>query len=108
MELPTGVLAYKVLKNANLSNEKQQLIQATVMSLTYENMKKQLKAIFDSSTSFQGSEGMDIKPEPVFYTHRTNDNESYKDNKNQYPKDGCRYRKVPSIRGWNNHQKTKY
>ena len=26
MELPTGVLAYKVLKNTNISNEKQQLI----------------------------------------------------------------------------------
>ena len=26
MELPTGVLAYKVLKNANILNEKQQLI----------------------------------------------------------------------------------
>ena len=59
MELSTGVLAYKVLKNANLSNEKQQLIRATVVSLTYENMKKQLEAIFDSSTSSQSSEGID-------------------------------------------------
>ena len=40
MELPTGVVAYKVLKNANLSYEKQQLIRATVVSLTYKNMKK--------------------------------------------------------------------
>ena len=67
MELPTGVLAYKVLKNANLPNEKQKLIQATVVSLIYENMKKQLKAIFDSSASSQSSEGIDIKSEPVFF-----------------------------------------
>ena len=33
MVLPTGVLAYKVLKNANISTEKQQLIRATVVSL---------------------------------------------------------------------------
>ena len=67
MELPTGVLSYG-FKNANLSDEKQRLIQAIVVSLTYENMKKQLKAIFDSSTSSQSSEGVDIKSKPVFYT----------------------------------------
>ena len=105
MELPTGVLAYKVLKNANLSNEKQQLIRATVVSLTYENMKKQLKAIFDSSTSSQSSGGIDIKSELVFYTSKTNDSESHKDNTNQYPKDSYRYRKSPSCRGRNNRQK---
>ena len=61
MEVPTGVLAQKVLKNAELSNEKQQLTQATVVFLTYENMKKQLKAIFDSYTSSQRSEDIDVK-----------------------------------------------
>ena len=49
IELPTGVLACHVLKNANTSNEKQQLIRATLTSLTYENMKKLLKTIYDSS-----------------------------------------------------------
>ena len=39
MVLPTGVLAYKVLNNANISSEKKQLIRATVVSLTYENME---------------------------------------------------------------------
>ena len=61
MEVSTGVLAYKVLKNAKLSNEKQQLTQATVVFLTYENMKKQLKAIFDSYTSSQSSGDIDVK-----------------------------------------------
>ena len=61
MEVPIGVLAYKFLKNAELSNEKQQLTQATVVFLTYENMKKQLKAIFDSYTSSQSSEDIDVK-----------------------------------------------
>ena len=67
MELPTGVLAYKVLKNANILNEKQQLIRATLTSLTYENMKKQLKAINDSSINSASS---NIKEEQVFLTQK--------------------------------------
>ena len=31
--LPTGILAYKILKNANMSVQKQQLIRATVPSI---------------------------------------------------------------------------
>ena len=104
MELPTGVLTYG-FKNANLSDEKQRLIQAIVVSLTYENMKKQLKAIFDSSTSSQSSEGVDIKSKPVFYTNKTNDGESYKGKTNQCSKDGYGYSKFPSGRGRNNRQK---
>ena len=61
MEVPTDVLVYKVLKNAELSNEKQQLTQATVVFLTFENRKKQLKAIFDSYTSSRSSEDIDVK-----------------------------------------------
>ena len=68
MELPTGVLAYKVLKNANILNEKQQLIRATLTSLTYENMKKQLKAINDSSINSAASSN--IKEEQVFLTQK--------------------------------------
>ena len=67
-------------------------------------MKKQLKAIFDSSTSSQSSEGTDIKSEPVFYTNKTNDFESYWDNTNQYQKDSYRCSKLPSGRGCNNRQ----
>ena len=40
MGLPTGVLAYRVLKNANITHKKQQLVRATLTLLTYENMKK--------------------------------------------------------------------
>ena len=67
MELPTGVLAYEVLKNANILNEKQQLIRATLTSLTYENMKKQLKTINDSSINSASS---NIKEEQVFLTQK--------------------------------------
>ena len=40
MVLPTGVLACKVLNNANTYSKKKQLIRATVVSVTYENMTK--------------------------------------------------------------------
>ena len=46
----SAVLTYRVLKNANLSNDKQQLTRATIAELSYENMKKHLKAIHDSSS----------------------------------------------------------
>ena len=39
MTLPTAVLAYRVLKSANISSEKQQLARATITELNYENMK---------------------------------------------------------------------
>ena len=51
MVSPTGALAYKVLNNADISSEKKQLIRATVVTLTYENMTKQLKAIYDRSAN---------------------------------------------------------
>ena len=49
MELPDGVLAYRLLKSANISKEKQQLARATLTELTFTNMRKQLKAIHDSA-----------------------------------------------------------
>ena len=48
MELLTGVLAYRLLKSAEISEDKQQLARATLPAFTYECMKKQLKAIYDS------------------------------------------------------------
>ena len=39
MKLATGVLAYHVLKNANISSEKQQPIRATLTLLAYECIK---------------------------------------------------------------------
>ena len=40
MVLPTVVLACKVWNNANTYSKKKQLIRATVVSVTYENMTK--------------------------------------------------------------------
>ena len=83
MVLPTGVLAYKVLNNANISLEKKQLIRATVVSLTYENITKQLTAIYDSSANSSANELVDIKSEPVYYANKHEFvNETPKDSRN--------------------------
>ena len=39
MEMQDGVLAYKLLKSANLTNEQKQLIKATVSKMDYQIMK---------------------------------------------------------------------
>ena len=39
MSLPSAVLAYRVLKSFNLSNEEQQLARATLTDVTYGNKK---------------------------------------------------------------------
>ena len=70
MVLPTCVLAYKVLNNANISSEKKQLIRATAVCLTYENMKKQLEAIYDGSANSSANELVDVKSEPLYYANR--------------------------------------
>ena len=49
--LRTDFLAYRVLKNMNITKEKLQLVTATLTSLNYENLKKQMEVIYDSSGS---------------------------------------------------------
>ena len=49
-------------------------------------MKKQLKAIYDSSGSFTSTENFEVKSEPVFFV-----NDLSSDHSNQYSKDGNRF-----------------
>lgn len=46
LELSDGVLAYRLLRSANLSDTHQQLARATLPALTYTNMQAQIKKIF--------------------------------------------------------------
>ena len=84
MELPSAVLACKLLINADLPDDKQIMARTTVGELTFENMKRQLKAIHDISGNVLGdaasgqpridkshsldSSGTNIKKEPTFVT----------------------------------------
>ena len=73
MKYPDSVLAYKLLINANISEEKQQMCRATMGTLSFENIKKQLKVIHDAtgmnskSVKSETSEVV-VKEEPVFET----------------------------------------
>ena len=51
IELPSPVLAYQLLKNANLPKSKRDLARATIAELKYDDMKRQIKAIYDSCTT---------------------------------------------------------
>ena len=66
IELPTGVLIYRLLKSAEISEDKQQLARATVTSFSYsyECMKRQLKAIYNSLS--RESSSLLLKVEPVY------------------------------------------
>ena len=94
MTLPSGVLAYRVLKSANLTPEKQQLARATITELTYENFKKQLKAIHDSSSS-NSIGSFEIKSEPTF-VNETKDEHTF------YGNSSSNRGKFNSKRGYNN------
>ena len=68
-KLSTDVLAYRLLKSANLSESYEQLARATISKLAYDEMKSQLKKIFVdcSENSCKQSLGLDnIKTEPKF------------------------------------------
>ena len=71
IELPSAVRAYQSLKNANLPEEKRDLARATVPDLTYESMKKQIKAIYDQFSASENkkveSSGDEIQVESEVY-----------------------------------------
>ena len=67
--LPQGVLAFLLLKAANISTENEQLARATCPSMTYENMKACITKIFgDPSSANSESNIPSVKAEPVFKT----------------------------------------
>ena len=64
--LPPAVLAYRALKSANLSDENERLIRATVSDLTLAEMSKHLKKVMEGydSEKFSNSMAVNIKKEP--------------------------------------------
>ena len=59
MTLPDGVLAYKLLHQANLSDSEVNLIKATMKKLSYKEIKEKMLTIFQDITS-----KVNIKSEP--------------------------------------------
>ena len=68
VNMPDVYMAYKLLLNSNIGEEKQTMCRATMGKMTYDNVRKQLKAIHDV-TGKDGSEKpgiIKVKEEPVF------------------------------------------
>ena len=77
MVLPDGVLAYRVLNSAILSNEQITLCCVTMTDLKYDEMVKQLKQLIaDAITSAPEcaqSTQVVTKEEPVFFMNNNTD-----------------------------------
>ena len=51
MEILDGVLAYRLLNSANLTNEQKHLVKGTVSKMDYQIMKDKLKKVFTSTST---------------------------------------------------------
>ena len=62
------VLAYRLLKSANLSTRDEQLVKATITELKYDSVKNKLIKIFSDNNDIPTSDfnNMHIKTEPVY------------------------------------------
>ena len=103
MSLSTDIMAYRLLKSANLSEAHEQLAKATIPSLTYEDMKMQLKKKFGDVTQnkFDASDLGAIKSESSFYQSNARGN-----NFNRYKKKPNRPWENKK-KGWQNRDQTR-
>ena len=89
-EMSADILAYRLLKSANLSDTHEQLAKATITSLTYDSMKTQLKKIFGDSSMGNSDPFGDlsgkIKSEPVFAAEDQHDTYFYSNRYNNGPR----------------------
>ena len=103
MVLPEGILAYKFLNNANLSDTHDKLIRATMTDLTYNSMKNQVKKIFgdlslNTSMNKSSTSSPQIKLEPeesLNFEAHTDDQENIV----AYTRESYRQRQQPRYRG---------
>ena len=73
INIPDDLLGFRLIKAANLSSDKQELVKATVSELKYEEVKSKLKKIFSDdskipSTSTSSLESMATLPQETFQT----------------------------------------
>ena len=71
IDLPDAVITYRLLKSAYVSEQKQTLARATISKLTFVDMKKHLKAIFDQqagSSNQQDYRDVPVRIEPTYHS----------------------------------------
>ena len=109
-----GIIAYRLLKQANLTTREQQLIRATVIKLDYEHMEEALKRAFgdvvvlseQSSTKLTMKK---IKVEPTEATLYERDDDSDSADDTYYSKGGRdNFRRNNNNRGFSGRGKGSY
>ena len=109
------ILAYRLLKSANLSEEQEQLVKATIDRYTFDTMQEQLKRICgDKKMSNEASFKSDIKVESdIFYQKDSqgddidDQNETYcEGGQNQYGYKKCQNPLNSSYRGEGYYQRS--
>ena len=63
MEMHDGVLAYRLINNANISESHKQLVRATLRDLKYTTMTEQLKRVFAKTVITESIEAQQPKSE---------------------------------------------
>ena len=66
--MSSDILAYRLLRSANIPEHQEQLARATVKELSYAEMKSQLKKIFGDTSASNGESTM-VKVEPTYEAH---------------------------------------
>ena len=61
IKLPPVVLAYQYLNSANLTEVQSTTVRTTISDYTYDNMVKQVKAVYNESTQEQSEEKIKVK-----------------------------------------------
>lgn len=83
MTLPEGVLAYYVLRCANLTDEQINICRATCPNLTYKEMKAQIEKVTSTTTSASSTERLDEPSVPISqfygYEYTVEEEEVYDD-----------------------------
>ena len=93
MTLPDGVLGYRLLKSANISDICQTMVRTSISKLCLEDVKKQLKAVHDKTIVGDSSSAAAIKVEPAMLCEEEEEfNEVYYTNNRGYRGRGGRGR----------------
>jgi len=87
IQYPQDLLAYRLLKSANLDPTHEKLIKATITELNYEDVRTKLVKVFADET-ISGLENdfqnVKIKNEPTFYSKESEEEHSSEEDENTF------------------------
>ena len=99
IEYPEDLLAYRLLKAANLEPTHEKLIKATITELNYEDVRNKLVKVFadESISNLEGDfAGVKIKSEPTFFGRESEEENTSEEEENTfYTRNRQPYRNKP-------------